>query len=77
MVAFCSTSRTERFSCFTSRLTMDFARPGLPAIALTTDSSFLTAWSNDYTFETVRRPWVFKGRADMVVSTSSARPQRP
>ncbi len=28
-------------------------RPGLPAIALTTDQSFLTAWSNDYTFDTV------------------------
>lgn len=28
-------------------------RPGLPAIALSTDSSILTAWSNDYSFETV------------------------
>ena len=28
-------------------------RPGLPAIALTADQSFLTAWSNDYTFDTV------------------------
>jgi D-sedoheptulose 7-phosphate isomerase len=28
-------------------------RPGLPAIALTTDPSFLTAWSNDYSFDTV------------------------
>lgn len=28
-------------------------RPGLPAIALTTDSSILTAWSNDYAYETV------------------------
>lgn len=28
-------------------------RPGLPAIALSTDSSILTAWSNDYTFDTV------------------------
>lgn len=27
-------------------------RPGLPAIALTTDSSILTAWSNDYSFDT-------------------------
>lgn len=25
-------------------------RPPLPAIALTTDTSFLTAWSNDYDF---------------------------
>lgn len=28
-------------------------RPGYPAIALTTDTSFLTAWSNDYQFETI------------------------
>jgi len=28
-------------------------RRGLPAIALTTDTSFLTAWSNDFEFETV------------------------
>ena len=28
-------------------------RPGLPVIALSTDSSILTAWSNDYSFETV------------------------
>lgn len=29
------------------------ARKGFPAIALTTDTSFLTAWSNDFGFETV------------------------
>lgn len=28
-------------------------RKGLPAIALTTDTSILTAWSNDYSFDTV------------------------
>lgn len=28
-------------------------RKGYPAIALTTDSSIITAWSNDYAFETV------------------------
>lgn len=28
-------------------------RKALPAIALTTDSSILTAWSNDYSFDTV------------------------
>lgn len=32
---------------FVSRLTKDFGRPGLPAIALTTDTSFLTAYAND------------------------------
>jgi len=36
---------------FVSRLTKDFERPGLPAIALTTDTSFLTAFSNDIGFE--------------------------
>jgi D-sedoheptulose 7-phosphate isomerase len=35
----------------TVRLTKDFVRPGLAALALTTDSSFLTAYSNDFAFE--------------------------
>ena len=35
---------------FTSRLSADFMRPGLPAIALTTDTSFLTAYANDFDF---------------------------
>jgi D-sedoheptulose 7-phosphate isomerase len=38
---------------FVSQLTKDFERPGLPAIALTTDTSFLTAFSNDRGFEGV------------------------
>jgi D-sedoheptulose 7-phosphate isomerase len=38
---------------FVSRLTKDFERPGLPAIALTTDTSFLTAFANDCGFEGV------------------------
>jgi D-sedoheptulose 7-phosphate isomerase len=33
-----------------SRLTKEVDRPGLPAVALTTDSSFLTAYSNDVGF---------------------------
>lgn len=36
-----------------SRLTVDFERPGLPAIALTTDSSVLTAYANDFDFDGV------------------------
>lgn len=36
-----------------SRLTAEFERPGLAAIALTTDTSFLTAHSNDVGFEGV------------------------
>lgn len=38
---------------FVSRLTKEFERPGLPAIALTTDTSFLTAFTNDCGFEAV------------------------
>lgn len=36
-----------------SRLTEDFSRPGLPAVALTTDTSFLTAYANDCGFDGV------------------------
>ena len=36
-----------------SSLSQDLERPGLPAIALTTDASFLTAYSNDRGFEGV------------------------
>ena len=35
---------------FVSRLTKEFERPGLPAVALTTDTSFLTAFTNDCGF---------------------------
>src|SRR5438445_12440814 len=38
---------------FVSRLTKSFERPGLPAIALTTDTSFLTAFANDCGFDGV------------------------
>ncbi len=38
---------------FVSRLTQEFERPGLPAIALTTDTSFLTAYANDCGYEGV------------------------
>ncbi|HET9418434.1 MAG TPA: SIS domain-containing protein, partial [Chthoniobacterales bacterium] len=36
---------------FVSILRRDFERPGLPAIALTTDTSFLTAYANDFGYE--------------------------
>ena len=36
---------------FVSILTRDFERPGLPAIALTTDTSFLTAYANDFGYD--------------------------
>src|SRR5215510_14187550 len=38
---------------FVSRLSKNFERRALPAIALTTDTSFLTAFSNDCGFEGV------------------------
>ncbi len=38
---------------FVSRLRKEFERPGLPAIALTTDTSFLTAFANDINFQGV------------------------
>jgi D-sedoheptulose 7-phosphate isomerase len=36
-----------------SRLTREVERPGLAAVALTTDTSFLTAYGNDYGFDGV------------------------
>jgi D-sedoheptulose 7-phosphate isomerase len=38
---------------FVNRLTAEFERPGLPAIALTTDTSLLTAYANDFGFDGV------------------------
>jgi D-sedoheptulose 7-phosphate isomerase len=38
---------------FVSRMTPDFVRPGMPAIALTTDTSFLTAYANDCGYDGV------------------------
>src|SRR6185295_9847522 len=38
---------------FVSRLTKSTARPAMPALALTTDTSYLTAYANDFGFEGV------------------------
>jgi D-sedoheptulose 7-phosphate isomerase len=38
---------------FTSRLRASMERPGIPAMALTTDSSYLTARGNDYGFDDI------------------------
>ena len=38
---------------FASILTQDFIRPAMAAIALTTDTSFITAYANDFGFEGV------------------------
>ena len=61
---------------FTGRLRSSLKRPGIPAIALTTDTSFLTARANDCGFDTVferllqalGRP----GDALIAISTSGA-----
>jgi D-sedoheptulose 7-phosphate isomerase len=59
---------------FTSRLSKEVERPGLPAIALTTDTSFLTAFSNDVGFEGVfKRQVSALGRpGDVLVAISTS-----
>jgi D-sedoheptulose 7-phosphate isomerase len=53
---------------FTSVLNKDFLRPGLAAIALTTDTSFITANANDFGFEGIfERQVQALGREDDVV----------
>ncbi len=58
----------------TSRLTKDFERPGIAAIALTTDTSFLTAYANDFGFDGIFERQVRaigrKGDALLAISTS-------
>jgi D-sedoheptulose 7-phosphate isomerase len=56
------------------RLTQDFVRPGLPAIALTTDTSMLTAGANDFGFARVfERQVQALGRAgDVLVAISTS-----
>jgi D-sedoheptulose 7-phosphate isomerase len=70
-----SAADAQHFSAeLVGRLTMDFDRPAIPAVALTTDTSFLTAWSNDSDFsgvfsrqlEAIGRP----GDVVIVISTS-------
>jgi D-sedoheptulose 7-phosphate isomerase len=57
-----------------SRLTLDFQRPGLPAIALTTDTSFLTAFANDCGFDGIfARQVQALGRAgDLLIGISTS-----
>jgi D-sedoheptulose 7-phosphate isomerase len=59
---------------FTSILTQTFDRKGLPAIALTTDTSFLTARANDYGFDGVfsRLVEALGRRGDMLVGISTS-----
>jgi D-sedoheptulose 7-phosphate isomerase len=59
---------------FVSRLSRDFERPALPAIALTTDTSFLTAYANDVDFVGIFERQVHAlGRAgDLLVGFSTS-----
>ena len=59
---------------FVSAFSREFKRKGLPAVALTVDSSILTAYSNDFDFEGVFSRQVealgSKGDVLLVLSTS-------
>ena len=59
---------------FVCRLTGDFERPGLPALALTTDSSVLTAYANDYDFHGVfaRQVQALGKRGDVLFGISTS-----
>jgi D-sedoheptulose 7-phosphate isomerase len=59
---------------FVSRLRKDFERPALPAIALTTDTSFITAFANDCGFDGVfERQVSALGRpGDLLVAISTS-----
>lgn len=49
-------------------------RRAFPAIALTTDTSFLTAWSNDYAFDTVfeRQVEALANKGDVLIVLSTS-----
>jgi D-sedoheptulose 7-phosphate isomerase len=59
---------------FVSRLSRQFDRRALPALALTTDTSFLTALSNDYGFEGVfeRQVEAFGNAGDVLIAISTS-----
>jgi D-sedoheptulose 7-phosphate isomerase len=56
------------------RLTREKDRPGLPAIALTTDTSFLTAYSNDVGFDGVfaRQVQALGAAGDVLIAISTS-----
>jgi D-sedoheptulose 7-phosphate isomerase len=59
---------------FVSVLTQDYLRPGLPAIALTTDTSILTASANDFGFDGVfeRQVQALARPGDVLVGISTS-----
>jgi phosphoheptose isomerase len=56
------------------RLTREVQRPGLPAIALTTDTSFLTAHANDVSFDDVfaRQVQALGRTGDVLIAISTS-----
>ncbi len=56
------------------RLSGTFDRPALPALALTTDSSILTAAGNDFGFETIfsRQVEALAGTGDLLIAISTS-----
>lgn len=63
---------------FMNRLSGRFERPGLPAIALTTDTSFITSYANDIGFDRVFERQVLAlgntGDVLLVITTSGRSP---
>jgi phosphoheptose isomerase len=59
---------------FVSLLSCDFERPALPAIALTTDTSFLTAYANDFAYEGVflRQVEALGNKGDVLLGISTS-----
>lgn len=59
---------------FVNRISKDFERPGLPALSLTTDTSFLTSYANDYSFDGVfERQVAALGRpGDLLIGISTS-----
>ena len=59
---------------FVGRLTREIDRPALPAIALTTDTSFITAYANDAGFDGVfaRQVAALGSAGDVLVAISTS-----
>lgn len=59
---------------FMNRLRGDFQRPGLPAIALTTDTSFLTSYANDVGYDGVfeRQVLALGNSGDVLIGLSTS-----
>lgn len=59
---------------FTSSLRHEFRRKALPALALTTDTSFMTACSNDFGYETIfaRQMEAFGNANDILIALTTS-----